>query len=524
MSIVLSSKEELLTYNRAGGRAYIQSAELNLAKLACTGFLGDTYYTDASSQVDLLVNLCKGCNPDFIGACAVYSIKKALLKDMPVYLLAILRNMNVEVFKKYFPAVIRDGLSLRKFVALIRSGTLEGSKSLNSSTRNLINNWLDSRHPVQLWNDSIGKANISLGQIFCLSHPNIKKQGPEKEAVYRLIYKNEKSENLPQQIKDYFSFIENKTDVCPANVPYLRLTCKELSTENWTQIALKNMTWNQLRQNLNMLEEKDIFNSEEVVKAVSAKLADTKALAKARVLPFELYTSYNNVYNDKLKEVLSTLIEESVNNIPSFEGNVVIALDISASMSCKVNSKNKNDGFTCAEVAGFLAAGIYKNNPNSRVIPFHSEAQDYTKYLTKENSLVKNMNRLPLNTGRSTNCASPAKFIADNELPCDLFVMLSDNESLTAWENTRYQYRGWGVREEVTNLKAEWDRIKLHSPGAKFVMIDLSVSESVQLPPDAHDTLHISGYTTEMFSIINRWLNKENIDLVKEIRSEYIDA
>ena len=84
------------TYNEAGGIAYTLTHKQQLAQLAATGCLNNTYYADAQSQLDQVLKLAENLDAEFIAKTAVYARQKGFMKDMPALLLAVLAQKRRE--------------------------------------------------------------------------------------------------------------------------------------------------------------------------------------------------------------------------------------------------------------------------------------------------------------------------------------------------------------------------------------------------------------------------------------------
>ena len=54
------------TYNEAGGIAYTLTPKQQLAQLAATGCLNNTFYADAQSQLDQVLKLAENLDAEFI--------------------------------------------------------------------------------------------------------------------------------------------------------------------------------------------------------------------------------------------------------------------------------------------------------------------------------------------------------------------------------------------------------------------------------------------------------------------------
>ena len=64
------------THNEAGGIAYTLTPKQQLAQLAATGCLNNTYYADAQSQLDQVLKLAESLDAEFIAKTAVYARQK----------------------------------------------------------------------------------------------------------------------------------------------------------------------------------------------------------------------------------------------------------------------------------------------------------------------------------------------------------------------------------------------------------------------------------------------------------------
>ena len=134
-SLFASLKSRLVradTVNEAGGRAYSLEPKHALAQLAATGCFNGTFYADAQTQLDTLKTLIDQVDDNaFVAKLAVYSRKRACMKDMPAALTATLAARDTALFQQVFDRVIDNGRVLRTLFQMIRSGQF-GKKSLAS--------------------------------------------------------------------------------------------------------------------------------------------------------------------------------------------------------------------------------------------------------------------------------------------------------------------------------------------------------------------------------------------------------
>lgn len=81
--------------NQAGAPAYTLSPQHQLAQIAATGCLSQTFYADAQSQLDAVQALAAQVEPAFVAKTAVYARQAAFMKDMPVLLASMLAVRDV---------------------------------------------------------------------------------------------------------------------------------------------------------------------------------------------------------------------------------------------------------------------------------------------------------------------------------------------------------------------------------------------------------------------------------------------
>ena len=123
------------TVNEAGGKAYNMSPRAALAQLAATGCLSNTFYATAQSQLDQILKNATAVagqktGPEFLAKLAIYAREHAFMKDMPALLLTILAVRDSELYERVFPRIVDNGRMLRNHIQILRSGQIDGRRSL----------------------------------------------------------------------------------------------------------------------------------------------------------------------------------------------------------------------------------------------------------------------------------------------------------------------------------------------------------------------------------------------------------
>ena len=484
------------THNEAGGIAYTLTPKQQLAQLAATGCLNNTYYADAQSQLDQVLKLAESLDAEFIAKTAVYARQKGFMKDMPALLLAVLAQKDVNMLARVFDQVVDNGKMLRNFAQIIRSGAV-GRKSFGNRPKKLMQTWLLTATEKQLLNAAIGNSP-SLADVVKMVHPKPREAWRAAWFAW-LIGKPYDREALPPITRAFEDYKQSREGELP-NVPFQMLTALDLNSGDWAQIAC-NGSWQQVRQNLNTFLRHEVFAKSKNIKMVAEKLHDETAIARARVLPYQLLTAYQATSNQmpsEIREALQDAMETAVQNVPAIQGKVVVCPDVSGSMHSSVTGyrDSATSKTRCIDIAALVSAAMLRTNPQARVIPF--EQITVNVKLNPRDSIMTNAEKLANIGGGGTACSAPLAMLNREKADVDLVVIVSDNES---WADDN---QGWGA---TTSLMKEWDILKRRCPEAKLVCLDIQPYTKAQAR-NRHDILNIGGFSDQVFSLIGSFAER----------------
>ena len=484
------------TYNEAGGIAYTLTPKQQLAQLAATGCLNNTYYADAQSQLDQVLKLAESLDAEFIAKTAVYARQKGFMKDMPALLLAVLAQKDVNMLARVFDQVVDNGKMLRNFAQIIRSGAV-GRKSFGNRPKKLMQTWLLTATEKQLLNAAIGNSP-SLADVVKMVHPKPREAWRAAWFAW-LIGKPYDREALPPITRAFEDYKQSREGELP-NVPFQMLTALDLNSGDWAQIA-RNSSWQQVRQNLNTFLRHEVFVKSKNIKMVAEKLRDETAIARARVLPYQLLTVYQATSNQmpfEIREALQDAMETAVQNVPAIQGKVVVCPDVSGSMHSPATGYrgSATTKTRCIDIAALVSAAMLRTNPQARVIPF--EQITVNVKLNPRDSIMTNAEKLANIGGGGTACSAPLAMLNREKADVDLVVIVSDNES---WADDSQQ---WGGK---TSLMKEWNILKQRCPEAKLVCLDIQPYTKAQAR-NRHDILNIGGFSDQVFSLIGSFAER----------------
>ena len=468
--------------------AYAFSPRHQLAQLAATGCLRQTFYAQAQDQLDRVMALAAEVDPAFVARTAVYARESGHMKDMPALLAAILAVRDLELLAQVFPRVIDSGKMLRNFVQILRSGAV-GRKSLGTRPKKLVQRWLLEATEKQLLNAAVGNAP-SLADVVKMVHP--KPAEAWRAAWFAwLIGKPHDEAALPPATQAFERFKRDATGE-PPDVPFQMLTALGMTPAQWAQVARAG-SWQMVRQNLNTFARHGVFEQPGMAKAIAAKLRDPQAVARARVLPYQLMSAFKaagEAVPAVVQDALQDAMELAIANVPSLHGRVVVCPDVSGSMRSSVTgwAGSATSTVRCVDVAALVAAAVLRKNRRARVLPFDFDVVDLR--MNPRDSVMTNAQRLAGIGGGGTSCSAPLARLNRERAQVDLVILVSDNES---WMDAR--------RSGATATMREWETLKQRNPGARLVCIDIQPHATTQAAERA-DILNVGGFSDVVFEMI----------------------
>lgn len=533
-----SKVPEATVKNAAGGKAYKLSTQVALAKYACTGTFNDTYNCSAKEQLDKVLTLCEESDPEYIAKLAVYARKHGKMKDVPAFLVAYLTHVRIDLAKQVFSRVIDDAKMVRNFVQIMRSGTIRDRKSLGTASKKLVQNWLASLTDDQVFKADVGN-NPSLPDIIKLTHPSPKNEKGEviksREVLYAYLLgkeiKEEDRKHLSPLVEQYEAFKKGDTKDIP-KVPFQLLTGLPLTNEQWMSIA-ENATFNQCRQSLNTYARHGVFESEKMVDLIAAKLSDPNQVRNSKVFPYQLFTTYMNVEGmpQKINNALQAAAEIACENVPVIDGDVIIALDTSGSMSHKVTGRRQAENgreippskARYIDVAALFAAAIQRTNKQATILPFDTDVITDLVKINPYDSIMTNAQKLAGIRGGGTDCSVALNYLNQKGIKAKGVIYISDNESWQYYAGKTFNgNRRDGKRYKGTGMMHEWETFAKRNPDAKLVNIDISPQDTSQVA-NVKNTLLVGGFSDHVFDIVAGFFRGEGnedywINTINEVK------
>lgn len=363
------------TINLAGGEAYKESDKLELVSLLLTSFAQNSFYEKEEKTNDRLIDLIKRNDPLFVAKSAIYarnefgmrSISHITASEVAKYISGaswgkqffnkIVRRPDdmLEILSYYLNKGNKISNSMKKGFAeaFNKFDTYQLSKYRGEGKTIKLVDLINIVHPIALTDDKymvevnrneyidILKKKID----FLLKNKktiSVEKISTLKEKLY--LAEKEKSENIKihshealvidlLRSKDTFeselSAAGQKAKTSDEKVTYKREAWEKLLNERKIgyMALLKNLR-NIIEQAPNMVDK------------ACALLTDVKLIKNSLVLPFRFTTAFEEIekltgYSTNVRKVMNALndaIEISMDNVPKFDDDTLLVIDVSGSM------------------------------------------------------------------------------------------------------------------------------------------------------------------------------------------------
>jgi 60 kDa SS-A/Ro ribonucleoprotein len=451
------------TTNIAGGVAFSLSTKQELVHAVLTSFLKDEFYESGSDRADRIVGLAQSVaknDPSFLAKLAVYARQEFNLRSVSHLLLGELAkgHKGDSLTKDAIVAASPRPDDLAEIVAYVGSPI---PKQVKRGVRNAILKYT----PFQLSKYKMEGKKVSLVDLFNVSHPKAQHATIAQQAAWAKLLRGElKLEGAWE------------SDVSGADG-------QEEKTAAWESLVIsKKIGYFALLRNLNNLIKSAV--SFAAIDSACEMLVDKERILKSRVLPFRFLTAYQNVRgNRRLIDALMTAADIAVENVPVFDGAILIAVDQSGSMH------------PYADKAGMLAAALMKNNKTSDCVAYGTEIRDLE--IHSNTPVLETAQNMKGDMGGTDTGLVFKKAQAENK-KYDTIIILSDNE---AWESdTQSAYNAYKL---ATGANPQIFAIDI----AGYGTVDLK-SEKV---------LHIAGFSEKIFDLMK--VCKNSGDLVSTIES-----
>ncbi len=264
------------------------------------------------------------------------------------------------------------------------------------------------------------------------------------------------------------------------------------SKEVWSAL-LQSMPAMAMMRNLGRLTHLGLLEpfSPEIQK-IEKVLGDGNVIKKARLHPMESLKALHQYkkgrgdkgsltwdVNTKIREIIEAAFYHGFDAIEPTGKNVVIAIDVSASMTWPASQIAGMAGLTARECAAAMAMVTARSEPNYHIQAFADRLMpvDISKTDSLE-SVIKKIDRLPAS---STDCSLPVVWALEGKIPVDVFQIITDNET---WSGNIHPHQALELYR------------KQEGRNAKMVVVGMTSTGFTIANPNDPGMLDVVGFDT----------------------------
>lgn len=457
----------------AGGLAYSQSPELELVSILLTSFANDTFYKSADDTFGRLISLIIDCDKEFVAKAAVYARKQFGMRSISHVVASELavHIQGKEWAKKFYTAIINRPDDMGEILSY---HTAKNGKIPNAMKKGFAKAF-DNFSKYQLAKYRGEGKGFKLIDVVNLVHPvPVEKNA---EAINALV---------KGELKSFDTWESELTKA--GQTATSEDEKAEFKKDVWVNLVKeKKIGYFALLRNLrNIIEQ-----APEVMPDALKMLVDENLIKKSLVLPFRFTTAFEEITKINNGQIvrsvlmaLNTALDISVANVPKFDGDTLVVLDVSGSMAGRP-----------AQIGALFSAVLIKSN-NADFMTFSDNA--HYRNVNPIDSTITIANSLKFASG-GTNFH--AIFKTANK-KYNRIIILSDMQ-------------GWKGYDTPV---ADFNLYKQSTGANPFVYsFDLNSHGSMQFPEQ--NVFALAGFSEKVFDVM-KLLEQDKKALVNTIKKQ----
>ena len=474
-------KAKTLTENLAGGQAYKQSDELALVSLLLTSFVNDQFYKNAQTTLEDLRKLSeKVKDKEFVAKAAIFARDRFGMRSITHALAGELTSQlnGAEWGKNFYDKVVVRVDDMTEIMSYyLAYKTSKDSPKFPNSLKKGFAKAFDKFDSYQLAKYKGDNKEVKLVDVVNIVHPVPTVRN--KSALEQLIKGELKStDTWEAKLSQAGQVAESEEDLT------------KLKSDAWSELIIgKKIGYFALLRNLRNI----INQAPTAIPAACELLVDERMIKSSRVLPFRFTTAYDEISKlGSSKEVRDVLVainkalDISVCNVPKFDGDTLVVMDVSGSMSGRPS-----------EIASLFGAILAKVN-NSDVMTFSTSA-NYKQYNPMDSVLtIRDGFRY---AGGGTNLRDV--FVKANKA-YENIIILSDMQSFIGYDTPLSQLNSYKSRFNCN---------------PHIYSFDLAGLGTLQIPQN--QIYCLAGFSDKVFDIMSL-LKEDRNALVNQVRSIYL--
>lgn len=490
--------------NNAGGYVYSTSDEVMLERFLLLGTEGGTYYVGqdklTKDNAKNVINLIKKDGVKVAETAFNFiQFRRAPKVDASIFTLALVASYGDQEAKNKVYSLIpklKTATQLFMFVANVND-----MRGWSRGLRKAVANWYTTRTDENLSYQLVKYRNregFTHRDVLRLCHAKPISE-TQTEMFKWVVGKEFNSKLLPEIITAHiYAMTTNDLKLLAITIKEYELTHEMIDNSKLNDpivldALLDNMPDTALLRNLNRFASANMTNSNtsKTTKVINEKLAKVKGVHPINVL--NTLNTYSNgqgfkgsktwTPNSSIVSSLDDLLTNSFKDVPVTKKDILVAVDISGSMSA---APIANMSMNAAQAATAMALTLVKNEPYVDLIAFHTAV--IKTNLNKNTTYKQAIKDFP--NGGGTDCSAPIRYAIQNKLRYDAIVIFTDNET-------------WAGKSHAIEELRSYRKI---NPDVKVIEVAMTATNNTLFNMNETNVLRIVGFDSNVPELINKFI------------------
>lgn len=416
--------EVIPTFN--GGKAIVRKSEEELALTVLGSYMdSDMYYESQNDRIKRLSTLVDEVDDSFVEKLAVVARQEFNLRTPPSVLLALKTLKSGQPMAQTISSVLSRGDEVMEYLAAVKA--LSNKKIVIPSAKKTAAIGLQKLTERSALRYSGGSKEWSMSDALRVVHPT--PVNDAQSALFNFIVNKDKTGSVTKGWESLTEAEQSKLPLIAKTVRGENLedvsweSARSAGETDWTVLVPKMGYMAILRNLRNFLESVPTSNTS-FWSFVANKISDEKEVRNSKQMPYRFYTAYkivestllaNSRDKSRILNAISTALDYSAWNMPVMEGNTLVAVDVSGSMSSPVSSRDrsnpgnvKGENLSMLEIAAVFgaAAAIAQN---ATLVAFGTTAKE----IGVKSSVMETVKAIRnANVGHGTDVASVERVVS----------------------------------------------------------------------------------------------------------------
>jgi hypothetical protein len=485
---LLKSKTARKVVNHEGARAFAISPAMELYTAVVTTSLSDKFYEAADDRIIRIRELIAKNDPVFVAKLAVYAREQMHLRSIPLVLAVELaaQHRGDSIVGDLTGRIVQRADEITELLAYYSiANDRKEVKKLNKLSKQLQRGLsiAFNRFDEYQFSKYDRETAVTLKDALFLVHPKAKDD--QQQALFDKI--------VNDALKTAYTWETELSALGQQSFESEKLRSAARKAKWEELIFSKKMGYMATLRNLRNILNADV--SHEALDKICAYLADPKAVAESRQLPFRFLSAYRELKDvpqgwvPKVLSALEQAVALSAANIEGYNADtrIVLAADVSGSMQSPVSPKSKVQNFDI----GLMLAMLLQNRCANVVTGMFGDKWKIIQ-VPKDNILasVYEFHRREGEVGYSTNGYLIIQDLLSRKVVVDKVMIFTDMQL-------------WNSNNDSHSISGLWGQYKELAPHAKLYLFDLAGHGTTPLKLEAGDVYLIAGWSDKIFSVLN---------------------